>query len=58
MPYIVTSQDSEAIRKRLMRHGVRLSVDFVLRQLSKLYVSRKLFLEYINAIFVPYLNEL
>jgi hypothetical protein len=58
MLYIVTSQDSEAIRKRLMRHGVRLGIDFVSRQLSKPCVIRKLFLEYINTIFVPYLNEL
>jgi hypothetical protein len=42
-PYIVTSQDSDAIRKRLMIHGVRLGVDFVLRHRSKPYVSRKLF---------------
>jgi hypothetical protein len=41
-----------------MHHGVRLSVDFVLRQRSKLYASCKLFLEYINTIFVPCLNEL
>jgi hypothetical protein len=57
-PYIVTSQDSDAIRKRLMSRGVRLGVDFVLRQRLKPYVSRNLFLEYINTIFVPYLNEL
>jgi hypothetical protein len=53
-----TSQDSGAIRKRLMRHGVRLGVEFVLQQRSKPYVSRHLFPEYINTIFVPYLNEL
>jgi hypothetical protein len=57
-PYIVISQDSDAIRKRLMRPGVRLGVDFVLRQRLKPYVNRKLFLEYIKTIFVPYLNEL
>jgi hypothetical protein len=57
-PYILTSQDSDAIRKRLMRHGVRLGVDFVLRQWLKPYINRKLLLEYINAIFIPYLNQL
>jgi hypothetical protein len=31
-PYIVISQDPDAIRKRLMCHGVRLGVDFVSRQ--------------------------
>jgi hypothetical protein len=41
-----------------MRLGVRMGVDFVLRQRSKSYVNRILFLEYINDIFVPYLNEL
>jgi hypothetical protein len=56
--YIMTLQDSGAIRKRLMNRGVRLGIDFVLRQRSKLYVSGKLFLKYINAIFVPCLNEL
>jgi hypothetical protein len=55
-PDIVTSQDSDAIRKRLMSRGVRLSVDFVLRHRSKPYVSEKHFLEYINTNFVPYLN--
>jgi hypothetical protein len=34
-PYIVTSQDSETLRRRLMTHGVRLSVDFVLKHRSK-----------------------
>jgi hypothetical protein len=51
-PYSVTSQDSDVIRKWLMRHGVRLGVDFVLWQRSKPYISRKLFLEYIKTIFV------
>jgi hypothetical protein len=44
-PYIVTSQDFDAIRKRLMSRGVRLGVDFVLRRRSKPYVSGKLFFE-------------
>jgi hypothetical protein len=57
-PYVVTSQDSDAIRKRLMSHGVHLGVDFVLRHRSKPYVCSKLFLEYINTIFIPYLDEL
>jgi hypothetical protein len=33
-PYIVTSQDFEPFRKRLMRQGVRMDVDFVLKQRS------------------------
>jgi hypothetical protein len=41
-----------------MSRGVRMDVDFVLRQRSKPYVSRKLFLEYITTIFPSYLNEL
>jgi hypothetical protein len=41
-----------------MSRGVRLEVDFVLRQQPKPYVSRKLFLEHIKTIFVLYLNEL
>jgi hypothetical protein len=56
-PYIVTSDDSDAIRKRPMRHGVRLAADCALQHRSKPFVSSKLFLEYINTIFVPYLNE-
>jgi hypothetical protein len=31
-PYIVTSQGSESLRRKLMIRGVRLGVDFVLRQ--------------------------
>jgi hypothetical protein len=57
-PYIVTSQDSEPLRRKLMSRGVCLGVDFLLRQQSKSYVSGKLFLEYINSIFIPYLNQL
>jgi rRNA-processing protein FCF1 len=34
-PYIVISQDSELFRKKLMHHGVRMGIDFVLRQCSK-----------------------
>jgi hypothetical protein len=41
-----------------MSRGFRLGVDFVLRHRSKLYVSGRLFHEYINKIFVLYLNEL
>jgi hypothetical protein len=57
-PFIVTSQISDGIRKRLMSRGVRLGVDFVFPQRATPYVSRKLFLEYIKTIFVPYLNQL
>jgi hypothetical protein len=57
-PYTVTSQDSDAICKRLIRHAICLGVDFVLRWRSKPYVSRKLFLEYINTIFVTCLKRL
>jgi hypothetical protein len=56
--FIVTSHISDGIRKKLMSRSVRLGVDFVLRQRSKTYVSRKLFLEYITTIFLLYLNEL
>jgi hypothetical protein len=56
--FIVTSQISDGIRKRLMDRGVRLGFDLVLRQRSKPYVSRELFLKYITKIFLPYLNEL
>jgi hypothetical protein len=38
-PDIVTSQDSQSLRRKLMSGGVRLSVDFVLRQRSKSYVN-------------------
>jgi hypothetical protein len=31
-PFIMTSQISDSIRKRLMSRGVRLGLDFVLRQ--------------------------
>jgi hypothetical protein len=31
-PYIVTSQDYELVRWRVMSRGVRLGIDFVLRQ--------------------------
>jgi hypothetical protein len=31
-------------------------VDFVLKHISKPYINRKFFLDYINTIFVPYLN--
>jgi hypothetical protein len=58
MPHIVISQNSDAIRKRLMNRRVYVGVGFVLRHRSKPHVSGKLFLEYINAIFVAYLNEL
>jgi hypothetical protein len=58
--YIITqtSQDSEPIHKRLMRHSIRMGIDSVLRQRSKAYVNSTLLLEYINNIFVHYLDEL
>jgi hypothetical protein len=57
-PYIVTSQDSESFCRKLIIRGVRLGVDRVLRQRSKPYVNAILFLEYVNNIFISYLNEL
>jgi hypothetical protein len=56
-PFLVISQISEGIRKRMMSRGVRLAVNFVFRQRPKPYVSCKLFLEYIKTIFVSYLND-
>jgi hypothetical protein len=41
-----------------MSRGIRLGVDSVLKNRSKPYVSRKLFLDFIKKIFVPYLIEL
>jgi hypothetical protein len=58
MPYTVTSQDSESLRRKLMIRGVRLGLDLVLRRRSKPYVNAILFLEYVNKIFICYLNEL
>jgi hypothetical protein len=40
-----------------MIRGVRLGVDFVLRRRSKSYVNAVLFLEYVNNIFIHYINE-
>jgi hypothetical protein len=57
-PSIVISQDSDPIRKRLMSRRVRLGMYFILRHRLKPYVSAKLFLEYINAIFVLQSNKL
>jgi hypothetical protein len=58
MPYIVTSQESELLRKRLMRQGVRMRVDLVLKERSKSYLDANLFLEHVNTIFVPYHTDL
>jgi hypothetical protein len=41
-----------------MIHGVRVGVDLVLRRRSKSYENAILFLEYVNNIFIPYLNRL
>jgi hypothetical protein len=41
-----------------MNRGVRLGIDFVLRQRSKSYVNNTLSFEYINNIFILYLNKL
>jgi hypothetical protein len=48
---------SDNILKRLMSRGVRMGVDFLLRQRSKPDVSRKLFLQYFKMILLPYLHE-
>jgi hypothetical protein len=40
-----------------MSRGVRLGIDFLLRQRSKPYVSGKLFVEYINIIFISCLKD-
>jgi hypothetical protein len=58
MPDIVTSQDFESLRKRLMHQGVRIGVDLTLKQQSKPYLGANVFLEYMNIIFVPCLTEL
>jgi hypothetical protein len=56
-PYIVTSQDSLAIRARLKRRGVRFGTDFILKSRSKPYISAELFTDYIRTVFLPNLTE-
>jgi hypothetical protein len=41
-----------------MHHGVRMYIDYISRQWSKPYVNNTLFLEYINNIFITYLNKI
>jgi hypothetical protein len=57
-PFIVPSQDSQSVRRKLVRRGVRLGIDLVLRERPKPYGNEALFLEDIHSIFILYLHEL
>ena len=57
-PYIVTSQDSPAVREHLKKRGVRFGTDFILKPCQKPYINAQIFEEYIRTVFLPNLNEL
>jgi hypothetical protein len=56
-PYIVTLQNPESLRRKLMIRAVRLGIELVLRQRSTPYVNAVLFPESVNNIFIHYFNE-
>jgi hypothetical protein len=57
-PYVVTSQDSPAVRQALKKRGVRLGTDFVLKHRATPYINADIFDEYIRSVLLPNLNEL
>jgi hypothetical protein len=57
-PYVVTSQDSPAVRQALKKRGVRLGTDFVLKHRARPYINAEIFEEYIRSVLLPNLNEL
>jgi hypothetical protein len=56
--YIVTSEESPALREQLKKRGVRFVQDFILKSCVKAYLNAEIFQEYVMAVFLPNLNEL
>jgi hypothetical protein len=56
--YIVTSEESPALRKQLKKRGVRFVQDFILKSCAKAYFNAEIFQEYVMTVFLPDLNEL
>jgi hypothetical protein len=57
-PYVVTSQDSPAVRQTLKKRGVRRGTDLVLTHRAKPYINAEIFEEYIRSVLLPNQNEL
>jgi hypothetical protein len=57
-PYIVTSQDSPALREPLTKGGVRCETDFMLKLRVKAAINAEIFQKYVTTLFLPKLNDL
>jgi hypothetical protein len=56
--YIVTSEESPALRQQMKKHGVRFVQDFIQKSCAKAYLNAEIFQEYVMTMFLPDLNEL
>jgi hypothetical protein len=56
-PYVVTSQDSAAVRRDLEADGMQIGrhLILILKQRDKPYVNAKFFEDYLCSVFLPYL---
>jgi hypothetical protein len=58
LPYIIPSQNSSVVQEHLNEQGVCFGRDMILKFNQKPYINAGIFLDYIRAIFVPYIDML
>jgi hypothetical protein len=54
-PYVVTSQDSAAVRRDLEADGMQIGRHLILEDRDKPYVNAELFEDYLRSVLLPYL---
>ena len=56
-PYVVTSQDSTAVRRDLQATGMQIGVHLRMEHRDKPYVNAQLFQNYVETVFLPHLQS-
>jgi hypothetical protein len=57
IPFVISSQVSEAVVWKLKTEGFRIDIEIRLKKREKLYMNARLFHEYISTILLPYIAK-
>jgi hypothetical protein len=55
IPFLVSSQGTDAVVRKLKTEGFRIGIDMILKKRDKSYMNAVLFHEYISTVLLPYI---
>jgi hypothetical protein len=58
IPYAITSQESDDLRKALRNKGIKFGQRLILKKNQKAYINSKSFAEYIKSTFIPHITRI